>query len=169
MKLQSVFVKRNKALLLSFIWLGLLTGNREAVAQPAELIHWLTFEQLDDSLRVNPKPVFIDFYADWCTACHQMQKGTFRDSKVAASLNHDYYAVRMNVETKDTVFFGNQRFVNERIKKPNPVHQIPLMMASRKGELFSLPAMILLDEKFVPKARYFQYLDAKQLFEILEN
>ncbi len=163
------FSDKNKAFLLGLCWLGLLIGNRGAVAQSAELIHWLTFEQLDDSLRVNPKPVFIDFYASWCTACHQMQKGTFRDSTVAARLNRDYYTVRMNVETKDTIFFGNQKFVNERQKKLNPVHQIPLMMASRKGKPFSLPAMILLDENFAATARYFQYLDAGQLVQILEK
>lgn len=163
------FLARNKALLLGLCWLGLLTGNQAAVAQSAELVRWLTFEQLEDSLRLNPKPVFIDFYADWCTACHQMQKGTFQDSLVATRLNHDYYAVRMNVESKDTIFFGNQKFVNERQKKPNPVHQIPLLMASRKGEPFSLPAMILLDENFAATARYFQYLDAGQLVQILEK
>ncbi len=131
------FLKKTKVLLMSLCWLGLLAGNRKAAAQPAEPIRWLTFEQLEDSLRVNPKPIFIDFYADWCRACYQMQKGTFRDSLVAARLNQDYYAVRMDVETKGTVFFSNQRFVNERVKKPNPVHQIPLMMASQKGKPFS--------------------------------
>lgn len=164
-----LFLMKNKALLLSFFWLGLFAGNREAASQPAELIHWLTFEQLEDSLKVQPKPVFIDFYADWCTACHQMKKGTFRDSLVAARLNQDYYAVRMNVETKETIFFGKRKFINERQKKPNPVHQIPLMMASRKGEPFSLPAIILLDENFVATARYFQYLDAGQLLRILKK
>lgn len=163
------YLNRHSIALVGLCWLALLPEYRGAVAQSAEPVRWLTFEQLADSLSVRPKPVFVDFYADWCRACIQMQKGTFRDSAVAAILNHKYYAVRMDVESKDTIYFGNQQFVNERIKKPNPVHQIPLMMASQKGKPFSLPAMILLDEKFVAKARYFQYLDAKSLVGILQD
>lgn len=167
--MRKAYLNKHSIALVGMCWLALLPGHRGAVAQPAELVRWLTFDQLQDSLSVRPKPVFVDFYADWCRACIQMQKGTFRDSMVAAVLNHEYYAVRMNVESKDTIYFGNQQFVNERMKKPNPVHQIPLMMASQKGKPFSLPAMILLDEKFVAKARYFQYLDAKSLLGILHD
>jgi thioredoxin-related protein len=129
----------------------------------------MTFEQLDDSLQMHPKKIFINFYADWCVYCHQMDKIAFQNPDVAAILNNNYYAVRMNVETADTVFFGNQVFINERINKRNPVHQIALLMASRKGKPFSLPAMVFLNENFEATARYFQYLNTEQMIEILKN
>ncbi len=44
----------------------------------------------------------------------------------------------MNVESTQTIRFGNRQYVNERSKKLNPVHQIPRLMASRKGKQFSL-------------------------------
>jgi thioredoxin-related protein len=132
-------------------------------------VQWLTFEQLDDSLAVKPKKVFVNFYADWCTYCEKMDRKTFRNDEVSEILNSEYYAVKMNIEAEDTITFGQKIFFNENPKKRNPVHQIPLMMASRKGRPFSLPAMVLLDENFKPKARYFQYLDARQLVGILEQ
>jgi len=153
----------------SILWLSVLTGSHSAFSQAGGEVNWLTFEQLEDSLKVSPKKVFVDFYADWCTYCHKMDKITFQDLEVAALLNNDYYAVRMNIETPDTVRFGNQVFVNERIKKPNPVHQIALLMASQRGKVFSLPAMVLLDDTFKAKARFFQYLDAEQMIEILNK
>ncbi len=160
---------RYKTIKYTLLWLTLMTGGHSAFSQQPDPVRWLTFEQLDDSLKVHPKKVFVDFYADWCTYCRKMDKVAFQDKQVADILNTDYYAVRMNIETPDTINFGNQVFVNERIKKPNPVHQIALLMASRKGKPFSLPAMVVLNEKFEATARYFQYLDAQQMMEVLED
>lgn len=138
-------------------------------AQDADEIQWLSFEALEDSLKANPKPVFIEFYADWCAPCRRMAKETFKDKEVVGILNSTYYAVKMHVETKDTIYFGGQEFINENIKKVNAIHQIPLLMASRKDAPFSLPAMVIFDEKFEAKARYFQFLDAEQLEKILRK
>ena len=33
------------------------------------------------------KPVMLDFYADWCISCHEMEKFTFSDSRVASAMN----------------------------------------------------------------------------------
>ena len=150
-------------------WLLLAGAILPAPAQPPgdAAVHWLTFAQLDDSLRVHPKRVFVFFYADWCTYCRKMEREALRDVRVRALLNGGYYAVRMNVETADTVRFGQQVFVNQRLHKPNPVHQVARLMAGRKGKPFSLPAMVVLDEQFKATARYFQYLDGRQLADAL--
>lgn len=140
-----------------------------AFSQQAEAVDWLTFEQLEDSLQKNPKKVFIDFYADWCAPCLKMQREVFTDEKIIQLLNKDYYAVKMNVESVDTIHFGNEVFINERKNRRNSVHQVPLLMASQKNKQFSLPALIFMDEKFQVTARYFQYLNVEQLIKILEN
>ncbi|WP_179349829.1 thioredoxin family protein [Winogradskyella pacifica] len=138
-------------------------------SQSEKAVNWLNFEQLEESLQVQPKKVFIDFYADWCSPCLKMQKEVFTDTLIIDLLNKDYYAVKMNVETKDTIYFGNQLFINKRLNKRNPIHQIPLLMARQKNKPFSLPALVFLDEKFQATARYFQYLNVKQLSKILSN
>tara|TARA_R100001369_G_scaffold13980_1_gene28324 strand:+ start:4111 stop:4599 length:489 start_codon:yes stop_codon:yes gene_type:complete len=138
-------------------------------AQANNAIQWISFEQLHDSLKVHPRKVFIDFYADWCAPCLKMDEIAFKDPKVIHKLNKDYYAVKMNVETTDTIVFGQQSFINKRANKRNPVHEIPLLLASRKDAPFTLPAMVLMDSKFNAQARYFQYLDAEQLLAILEK
>ena len=138
-------------------------------AQANNAIQWISFEQLHDSLKVYPKKVFIDFYADWCAPCLKMDEIAFKDPKVIHKLNNDYYAVKMNVETTDTIVFGQQSFINKRANKRNPVHEIPLLLASRKDAPFTLPAMVLMDSKFNAQARYFHYLDAEQLLAILEK
>ena len=43
--------------------------------------------ELDARLQAAGRPVMLDFYADWCTSCKEMEKYTFSDPRVAAKLN----------------------------------------------------------------------------------
>ena len=131
-------------------------------------IHWLSFEQLEDSLASKPKKVFIDFYADWCAYCKKMDKAAFKDKNVISLLNSEYYAVKMNAETTETIVFGGDSYSNKEIgQKRNPTHEIPLLLASRKNRPFSLPAIVILNEKFEITDRYFEYLSPKKMNKVL--
>ena len=73
---------------------GVATGGRDALAPLAHLgvgapQHGLTFkriktvEQLDAALaNTGGKTVMLDFYADWCVSCIEMEKLTFVDKRV---------------------------------------------------------------------------------------
>ena len=98
-----------------------------------------------------------------------MERTTFKNPEVIKTLNEEYYAVKMNVESTEIIVFGTQTFTNKRVKKVNPVHELPLLLASRKNKPFSLPAFILFDEKFTAKSRYFQFLDEVALLSILRK
>lgn len=135
-----------------------------------ESINWLTFEQLEDSLELKPKKVFIDFYAEWCAYCKKMDQVAFKSPDVISKLNSEYYAVKMDAETEDTIVFGGQEFENEDFgKERNAVHEIPKMLASREGMPFSLPAIVVLDRSFRVTDRYFEYLTPKRMLKILDN
>lgn len=159
-------MKGSTFIILFFFLFG---GNSVHAQKSAETIQWLSFEQLNDSLLVEPKKVFVNFYADWCLYCKEMDRTTFQDSAVIKTLNENYYAVKMNVESKETIFFGNQIFSNKRIKKVNSVHEIALLLAGRKNKPFSLPAFVLFDENFQAQSRYFQFLDEVSLLKILQK
>lgn len=42
--------------------------------------------ELDEALRTSGKPVMLDFYADWCVSCKEMERFTFTDARVQAKL-----------------------------------------------------------------------------------
>jgi len=58
-----------------------------AVAQPLAFTRIKTVEQLDQALAAtNGKTAMLDFYADWCVSCKEMEKLTFVDPAVKAKL-----------------------------------------------------------------------------------
>ena len=159
-------MNRSAFLLLLFFLFG---GNFADAQTSAEKINWISFSQLNDSLLIKPKKVFVNFHADWCLYCKEMERTTFQNPEVIKTLNEEYYAVKMNVESKEIIQFGDQTFSNKRIKKLNPVHELLLLLASRKNKPFSLPAFFIFDENFVARSRYFQFLDEVALFKILNE
>jgi thiol:disulfide interchange protein DsbD len=44
-------------------------------------------EELDQALQSSKKPVMLDFYADWCVACKEMDRFTFHDPRVKERLS----------------------------------------------------------------------------------
>jgi thiol:disulfide interchange protein DsbD len=88
-----------KALGMVFVALGLIqlvgaaTGSRDALSPLAHLgasvPHETEFKrirsvsELDAALiQANGKAVMLDFYADWCVSCKEMEKFTFSDQRV---------------------------------------------------------------------------------------
>lgn len=70
---------------------GAATASAQASANGAAASE-LTFAsvaspaQLDAALGVSGKPSMLDFYADWCVSCKEMEKFTFSDPRVQARL-----------------------------------------------------------------------------------
>ena len=92
--------------LAAVIWLvGLASGGRSLLqplqhlivtgntVQSANSVGKPTFElvasvaELDQRLATSTKPVMLDFYADWCVSCKEMELFTFSDPSVAQKMS----------------------------------------------------------------------------------
>lgn len=137
-------------------------------AQSKSQVQWISFEQLEDSLKARPKKVFIDFFTEWCTYCRKMEKEVFTKPAVAAVLNNDYYAVKMDAESMDTIRFDGQLFINRNsTKRRKGIHDLALLLGQRDGR-FAPPTMLVLDAEFTIKQRYFSYMHSQKLLKALE-
>lgn len=147
-------------LLSAMVGFGLLIP-RSTIAQ--QKINWISFEALSDALEKDPKPVLISFHAKWCSYCRKMQKEVFTDPEIIKLVNQDYYAVSFDVETRDTVWFDGQAFVNRNATpKREGFHDLALLLGSRK-ETLTVPVTLILNPDFSIKSRDFEYLSRKKL------
>ena len=132
-------------------------------------VDWLSFEALEVALTEQPKKIVIHFYADWCVYCKKMEQSVYTKPEIQEVLNKDYYAVKFNVESRDTIQFGGKSFVNLNTgKKRIAYHQIPELLAGRKHKDLELPATVILDEEFNIIKRYYRYITPKELLSILK-
>lgn len=155
--------------LILHITMVLSLGVGMAGAQQRKAIDWISFEQLSDSLDMKPKKVLISFHTDWCTYCRKMHQEVFTNAQIAEVVNRDYYAVQFDAETRDTVRFDGQVFVNSRATRRRAAfHDLALILGSREHR-FTVPVTMILDQEFNVISRHFDYLDSKKLLAILEN
>ena len=102
-----------------------LSVSKSAEASENQLIFRpvTNVEQLESAIKNSGKPVILDFYADWCTSCKEMEAITFSDQKVKQKLD-GYTLLRADVTS------------NSESSKA----------LLKKFSLFGPPAIIVLDQ-----------------------
>ncbi len=81
-----------------FVALGIYMGILATTTQK-EYIHFqsiTTQKELDDILKNTTKPVMLDFYAQWCVSCKELEHITYADPKVQEILSH-YTLLKIDV------------------------------------------------------------------------
>ncbi len=96
------------------------TGAETTAAAHGELFRRVeTVAQLDQALaqaKAAGKPVMVDFYADWCTECQRMEKGTFTNPNVRQYMEQHFTALQVDVTDNDET----DRAVKQRLNVFGP-------------------------------------------------
>ena len=62
-------------------------GQVAVTAAPVEFVRVRNNAELDALLAQSTQPVMLDFYADWCVSCREMERFTYTDPVVSAKLS----------------------------------------------------------------------------------
>ncbi len=149
--------------LRSFILIILLLGGSNLLAQNNK-VKWYSFEEAVDRSSEDPRPIFVDVYTDWCGWCKKMDKSTFVHPVIVKHMNDNFYPVKFDAESSDTIRFKNYTFVNPNPEGRRSSHQ--LAQALLRGKM-SYPSYTFLNEKAEVITVVPGYRDAQEFEKIL--
>lgn len=128
--MQALLVVGSASLIIAAFDLRPLIRNSNFSADSlnqAQKLNWQSFSQeaLQDAFTQN-KPVIVDFWADWCAACHELEQNTFTDLRVRA-MAENFILLKFDA-TKDSALL-------KELKNKYNIQGLPtLLFFSREGD-----------------------------------
>lgn len=89
----------------------------------SKTINWISFNEAYLKCKKNPRPILIDIYTTWCGPCKLMSSQTFNNPTISKYINDNFYAVKFDAESKDTVKFDKYVFVSTDITNAKAPHE----------------------------------------------
>ena len=93
--------------------LAMVLCSFKTAPSPEAHITWLTWEQAQAAQKKNPKKIFVDVYTDWCGWCKRMDATTFENPAIAKYMSENFYCVKFNAETKETITFKGEAYKSD--------------------------------------------------------
>lgn len=120
-------------------------------------------EELEAAQAKEPRKVFIDLYTDWCSWCHKMDKATFQHPGIVKYVNANFYAVKFNAESKDTIHYRGKDYVFVPQGRRG-YHQLAAILAN--GQL-SYPTIVYLNEDLEVIQPVPGYMDPRSFEQVI--
>ena len=116
---------------------------------------WLSFNDAVAKAKTEDKPIFVEFYTDWCPYCRKFQKETVNDQNVARMLTENFVYVRLNAEdSKSRVKFQGKSLSNVELTNSFGITAYPSLVF-----LDSQAQPITMISGFVPPGKFASVLD----------
>ena len=117
-------------------------------------INWIPLEKAKKYAKKYDKNIFVYFYKKDCPYCEEMKRETLSDQTVIDLINHNFFPVKIDSRTKDTIYYNNKVFGNQQPESSGRHdwrHDFYAEVArfNRNGEdLTTTPTVVLFNSKF---------------------
>lgn len=128
----------------------------------SSLITWYNVEEAIMLVKQKPKKIFIHLYVNWSITSNIMFKTTYQHPLVAAYLNKNFYCIKLDAATKDTIDFNGTIYINE--DKKHPFHQLAIQLMNGK---LTFPSNIYINSDLSLLSAVPGYLAAENIEPIL--
>ena len=68
-------------------------------------VNWMSFGEAVEKCKKSPRMILVDIYTTWCGPCKMLTANTFGNEKIAKYMNENFYCVKFDAETRDSVKF----------------------------------------------------------------
>lgn len=120
----------------------LISISMVSMPASAEKIQWYNYEEGILAASMMKKPVFLDFYADWCGPCVAMEENTYPDARVVSELG-DFIPIK--VDTQKRIDIETKYGINY------------------------YPTVVFLDQKGNEMTRHIGYLGPEEMVEVIKD
>ena len=124
---------------------------------------WTAFENLNDSLRKERRPLLIFVYTDWCKFCKMQEQTTFSDTTVINRLRSKFYCLKLNAENKSEIIFLNRTYS----PKSSGYHELTEYFCLVKGQI-TFPSTLFFNKELSLKENVPGFMDTNYFKKIIE-
>lgn len=124
---------------------------------------WTAFENLNDSLRKERRPLLIFVYTEWCKFCKMQEQTTFSDTTVINSLRSKFYCLKLNAENKSEIIFLNRTYS----PKSAGYHELTEYFCLIKGQI-TFPSSLFFTKELILNENVSGFMDTEYFKKIIE-
>lgn len=155
-------MKFNLLYILAFSFLISISANAQSHKNEEGGIQWMSFPEALAKSKAQPKKIYMDIYTGWCGWCKKMDASTFKDPAIISYMNENFYPVKFDAETHDTIVFKDKKYAFKPEYKANEIAAYLL-----NGQM-GYPTSVYFDEQMNPITAVPGFNTSEQLMPILK-
>lgn len=140
------------------------TSKKESSSKDASnsAINWISFEEAEQKMKIEPRKVIVDVYTDWCGWCKVLDKKTYSNPELIEYVNKNFYAIKFNAEGKSPVQFLGKEW---KIPSGSRINELATQLMNGRA---SYPTTVFLEEGFKNAQPVPGFLEVPQMESILK-
>ncbi len=114
----------------------LQSGSNSASTQQQEGLRtkWLDFNDGLAKAKTENKPIFVEFYTEWCVYCKKFQKETIQNENVSRILSDKFVYIRLDAENeKNQIKYNGNSMSNVELTRSFGITSYPSLVFLESG------------------------------------